>query len=210
MTKLGPSRKLAQRLGRLAGIVLALSGGLACNYIIEVVPRTPSPVAVSQVTTPSTDETTPSGLPRRIVAGAIGLDAPVVEMGWRAVEQDGQLVSEWDMPENEAAWHRNTARPGEASNVVISGHNASTGGHVFAELDELQVGDEIELWNDKNEPISYYVVEKNIVRLFINSEEAQNYLQNVMKPTAKEQLTLITCWPRWSNTHRLIVIAEPY
>jgi sortase A len=143
------------------------------------------------------------------VAEAISLDAPVIEMGWRVVQQGENWVSEWEMPDNEAAWHRNSARPGQTSNVVISGHNASTGGHVFAELDELQVGDQVTLWNDKDEPLNYYVIEKNIVRTIFNSEEAQKYLQDIMVPTAKERLTLITCWPRWSNTHRLVVIAEP-
>jgi sortase A len=209
MANVALNRELVWRLGRLAGIILALIGGLGCNYIIEVVPRTPTAVAVSPVETPPS-ETAPTGLPKRIVAETIALDAPVIEMGWRVVEQNEQLISEWDMPENEAAWHRNSARPGEGGNVVISGHNASTGGHVFAELDELQVGDEIRLWNDKNEAVTYHVVEKNIVRVLISSKEAQDYLQSVMKPTAKEQLTLITCWPRWSNTHRLIVVAEPY
>jgi sortase A len=130
-------------------------------------------------------------------------------MGWRAVERGGQITSEWEMPENEAAWHRNSARPGEGHNVVISGHNASIGGQVFAELDELQIGDEIVIWNDQDEAIAYHVVEKNIIRLFLNSAEGQDYLKTVTEETNQEQLTLITCWPRWSNTHRLVIIAAP-
>jgi len=130
-------------------------------------------------------------------------------MGWRVVEQWGQPVSQWEMPEEAAGWHRNSARPGEGSNVVISGHNASTGGQVFADLEELQVGDKITLWTDNQHNFDYQVVEKNIIRTFAISDEADQYLKNVANPTNQEQLTLITCWPRWSNTHRLIVIAQP-
>jgi len=203
------AQKAVQRVGRLVGLTLVIFAALGCSSIIEVVPaRPPTPTPAPPTVTPAAPANQ-GGIPARIVAEAINLDAPVVEMGWRAVQQGESWISEWEMPDNEAAWHRNSARPGQTNNVVISGHNASTGGHVFAELDELQVGDQVTLWNDKDESLSYYVVEKNIVRTIFNSEEAQNYLQAIMAPTAKEQLTLITCWPRWSNTHRLVIIAEP-
>jgi sortase A len=130
-------------------------------------------------------------------------------MGWRTVDEGGQLVSEWEMPDNEAAWHRNSARPGEGSNIVISGHNESTAGQVFARLDELQLGNEIILKNNRNESFTYQVIEKNIVRTFAISTEADEYLRSVTEPTSEEQLTLITCWPSWSNTHRLVIVAIP-
>lgn len=191
----------------LAGLLVMLS---ACGDIIRVVPAdTPTP----QITaTPQISET-PTGEalhhPRRIVAEAINLDAPVVDMGWQVSQQGDQFISEWAMPENEAGWHRNSAVPGQGSNVVISGHNASTGGQVFAALDDLQLGDEIILETDQAELITYRVVEKNIIRTFAASAEAQQYLLDVTQPTPREQLTLITCWPSWTNTHRLIVIALP-
>lgn len=194
----------------LIGLVIFLLGVSACGSIIEVVPNTPTPgppTPTAQVAAEGSIKA--AGYPTRIQAPIISLDAPVVEMGWHVVEEAGQEVSEWEMPENEAGWHRNTARPGEGSNVVISGHNASTGGQVFAELDELQVGDEITLWNDSNESFVYQVTEKTIVRTFAISDEADEYLRIVTEPTPQEQLTLISCWPSWTNTHRLIVIAQP-
>lgn len=190
----------------VAGLLLASS---ACGSIIEVVPHTPTPPAATPQAHMSTPTAEAPRSPNRIVVDAINLDARVVEMGWRVVEQWGQPVSQWEMPEEEAGWHRNSARPGEGSNVVISGHNASTGGQVFANLEELQVGDKITLWTDNQHNFDYQVVEKNIIRTFAISDEADQYLKNVTNPTNQEQLTLITCWPRWSNTHRLIVIAQP-
>ena len=60
-----------------------------------------------------------------------------------------------------------------------------------------------------NESFTYQVIEKNIVRTFAISTEADEYLRSVTEPTSEEQLTLITCWPSWSNTHRLVIVAIP-
>ncbi len=30
-----------------------------------------------------------------------------------------------------------------------------------------------------------------------------------MQPTPDERLTLISCWPYWTNTHRVIIVARP-
>ncbi|MCB0209069.1 MAG: sortase [Anaerolineae bacterium] len=191
---------------QLTGLLFFLS---ACGDIIRVVPAdTPTPA----IETPAPAEAAAGqenvGVPSRIVAESIHLDAPVVEMGWRVVQQGNQTISEWEIPDNEAAWHRNSALPGQGSNVIISGHNASTGGHVFGELDELQVGAEIMLEDDQADSWFYRVVEKTIVRTMAASDEGRQYLLDISQPTSHEQLTLITCWPSWSNTHRLIVIAE--
>jgi sortase A len=209
MTKAGHLRRVVAKLLLFFGVSLALVGISGCGGIIQIVP-------VSQLTPVAREElpgspiaATLASAPDRIVAKTIGLDSPVVEMGWRVVERWGERVSEWEMPETGAAWHRNSAYPGQGSNIVISGHNASTGGQVFAEIEALQVGDEITLWTANQEPFNYQVTEKTIVRTFASSDEADNYLQTITDPTSQEQLTLITCWPRWTNTHRLIVIAEP-
>jgi LPXTG-site transpeptidase (sortase) family protein len=200
-----------QRLLLLIGPGILLIITSACGGIIQIGPvNTPTPTAPVTQTKPSTDAEIEAvtNSPTRIAAQTIALDAPVVEMGWHVVESVGQQVSEWEMPNTEAGWHRNSAGPGEGSNVVISGHNASTGGQVFAGLDELQVGDEITVWADADSFV-YQVVDKTIIRTFAASDEADAYLRTVTEPTDHEQLTLITCWPNWTNTHRLIVIAEP-
>jgi sortase A len=186
-----------------------LLGVLACSELITVerIP-TPTPLPVTPSPTPNT-EISQSGRPSRIVAEAIELDAPVVEMDWRSEQQGEQVVSVWVIPDNEAGWHRNSARPGEGDNIVISGHNNSTGGHVFGQVEKLEVGDQITLWDDRGTPFVYQVSETQTVQAFGAPPESLNYLQAIIRPTAKEQLTLITCWPSWTNTHRLIVIAQP-
>jgi sortase A len=209
ITSSGLGKNILMSMGWGLGLVLALSQ-TGCNDIIRIVPiQTPTPVVTATpIVTPLPPAVT-AGPPDHIIAPAIGLDAPVIEMGWRTTDQGGQLISEWEMPDNEAAWHRNSARPGEGNNVVISGHNESTGGQVFARLEELQLGNEIILNNNQNESFTYQVIEKNIVRTFAISTEADEYLRSVTEPTSEEQLTLITCWPSWSNTHRLVIVAIP-
>jgi sortase A len=192
---------MLKKVGLLIGLSVVFLGILACRIV--------------RVERPVFDETflaqanSGSGIPARIVAQSINLDAPVVEMGWQTKERWGQVISEWDVPEDEAAWHRNSAVPGEGGNVVISGHNNSLGGRVFANLEELTVGDQITLWNDEDASFLYQVREKKLVRVLGASQESQEVLQMVIEPTSDEQLTLITCWPNWTNTHRLIIIAAP-
>jgi sortase A len=184
-------------------------GVLACSELITI-ERIPTPtlLPVTPSPTPNTDISS-SGRPSRIVAEAIDLDVPVVEMGWRSEQQGEQVVSVWIIPDSEAGWHRNSARPGEGSNIVISGHNNSTGGHVFGRVEKLEVGDQITLWDDQGMPFVYQVSETQVVQAFGAPPESLKYLQAIIRPTSREQLTLITCWPSWTNTHRLIVIAQP-
>jgi sortase A len=209
MTNAWHLRSVVVKLLLFLGLSLALAGISGCGGIIQIVPVSQlTPVAMEDLSVSPVPATLAS-TPARIVAETIGLDSPVVEMGWQVVERWGEQVSEWDMPDEGAAWHRNSAQPGQGSNVVISGHNASTGGQVFAEIEALQIGDEIILWTANQEPFNYQVTEKTIVRTFASSNQADDYLRAVTDPTIQERLTLITCWPRWTNTHRLIVIAEP-
>lgn len=186
--------------------LLLLAGAAWRAGIIKIVPRrlpTPVPAVVEE------PAATGPGVPSRIAAQAIGLDAPVSEMSWRQLAQWGEIVSEWDIPSIGAAWHRNSARPGQGGNIVISGHNNSAGNRVFAMLQELEVGDEITLWDSQGTSYLYRVDEKELVRIFAASQETKEYLQTVVAPTSQEQLTLITCWPSWSNTHRLVILAKP-
>lgn len=197
-----------KRTRLLLGLVLFL-GSSACSGLItvELVP-TPVPVAES-VLTPEAAGTIGRGIPIRIQDDVNALDAPIVEMGWRLEQRGDELVSEWNVPDNESGWHRNSARPGEGGNIVISGHNSSSGGQVFGHLDEEIIGSRLTLWTDTGETFDYRVTDKQIVRVFGATQETLAYLQQVMQPTDTERLTLITCWPSWTNTHRLIVIAEP-
>lgn len=158
--------------------------------------------------------------PDRIVAPAIGLDAEVVPMGWEVVQRNGETISEWVIPDDAAGWHKNSARPGTGGNTVLSGHN-NIAGEVFRYLENLEVGDEITLYAGE-QMFSYVVEEKYIVREKGMPEEVRR--RNAqwrcpepaegMLPTEDERLTggvppTISCWPYWTNTHRIIIVARP-
>ena len=145
--------------------------------------------------------------PTRIVASAIGLDAKVVPVGWKAIDQDGQKVSVWEVAEYAAGWHKNSALPGQQGNVVLSGHH-NIKGEVFRYIVDLKPGDAITLYADER-PYTYTVVSRFVLK--DKGEPATVREQNArwIGPFPDKRLTLVTCWPYTGNTHRVIVVAKP-
>jgi len=107
--------------------------------------------------------------------------------------------------ENGVAHMKRTALPGDAGNTVIFGHssyNATNNGNfktVFARLNELKVGDTIEI-KSQNKDFVYKIMEKKIV----SAEE----ISVVHQDKTTQRLTLMTCWPVGTVDRRLVVIAE--
>jgi sortase A len=146
--------------------------------------------------------------PERLELPSIGLDTPVIELGWSSRTLDtGEIYSEWEDADNSAGWHKNSLRPGFGGNVVLSGHNNILGA-VFRELDLLKRGDPAYLYIDNLK--FEYVVEKVLIvpEKFASEEQKQKNFAYI-EPTDDERLTLVSCWPRDDNTHRIIVVARP-
>ncbi len=146
--------------------------------------------------------------PTRLVIPAIGLDAPVVAAGLRQVEIQGQVYQQWLAPDTFAVgWHTTSARLGEMGNMVLNGHH-NLFGEVFRRLEEVQEGDRILVFGGEAAR-TFVVVTKQI--LPERDQPIEVRLQNArwIQPTEDERLTLITCWPYTSNTHRLVVVAVP-
>lgn len=147
-------------------------------------------------------------LPSRLVIPAIKADMQVVELGWsKKKDASGAIFSEWDVAEYAAGWHKNSALPGEPGNIVLSGHN-NIKGAVFRELDQLKRGDEIQLYAGSRIYL-YRVDEVLIVPEKYVSEQQRRENARYIQPTPDDRLTLVSCWPRNDNTHRIIVIARP-
>ena len=143
--------------------------------------------------------------PDRIIAPAIGLDASVVEIGWHLVERNNQMISEWDVADHAAGFHKGSAYPGSVGSTVLSGHH-NIRGEVFRHLIELQPGDLVFLYVGKQEyqytvQQVFLIPEKNV------SPEQRRENARWIGYFPDERLTLVTCWPYTSNTHRVIVIA---
>jgi sortase A len=146
-------------------------------------------------------------IPYRLEIPTIDVDIPVVELGWSQKEQAGQIFSEWDVAAYAAGWHKNSALPGEGGNVVMSGHNNILGA-VFRELDQLKKDDQITVWASGNRYL--YGVNQVIVlpdKGISDEQRAAN--ARWIGPFDEERLTLVSCWPRNNNTHRIVVVARP-
>jgi sortase A len=147
-------------------------------------------------------------LPSRLVIPTIAADMPVIELGWSAKQDaSGAIFSEWDVADYAAGWHKNSSLPGEPGNIVLSGHN-NIKGAVFRQLDQLKRGDDIQLFAGGAE-YSYTVEEVLIVpeKYASASQRAENV--RYIDETPDDRLTLVSCWPRNDNTHRIIVVARP-
>jgi sortase A len=161
-------------------------------------PLAAKPSAINDAGTP---------LPNRVEIPTIAVDSPVVELGWSQKEQAGKVFSEWDVAAYAAGWHKNSALPGEGGNVVLSGHNNILGA-VFRELDQLKKGDPITLWMF-NRLYTYTVDQVIVLPDHGVSDEQRAANAHWIGPSDEERLTLVSCWPRNNNTHRIVVIAHP-
>lgn len=150
------------------------------------------------------------GEPNRLVIPAIDLDTPIVDVGWEVVERGQQRTTEWQTADNAAGRHVNSARPGEQGNVVLSGHH-NTKGEVFRRISqqELVVGDMIYLYDAQGRRFNYQVTEVTDPLLEVGASQAQRLANaSYIEPTSDARVTLVTCWPYWTNTHRIVVVGE--
>jgi LPXTG-site transpeptidase (sortase) family protein len=145
-----------------------------------------------------------AGKPTRIVIPSINLDAPIETVGWSQV--DG--VSVWDIPNHfSAGWLKTSAPLGQPGNTVLDGHH-NIAGEVFRYLIDLKPGAVITVYAD-DQRFSYAVASMHILPDRGEPIEVRRQNATWIQPTLDDRLTLVTCWPYTSNTHRLIVVAKP-
>jgi len=174
----------------------------------EVTPEAEGDVPGDPSATPSADSASAAAeLPTRVVIPAIDLDTDIVPVGWKQVLQGGKLVSVWEVAEYVAGWHKNSASPGAGGNIVLSGHH-NTKGEVFRYIVDLEPGDAITLYAD-GRPYTYTVESRLVVRDKGASAEKRRENARWIGSFPDERLTMVTCWPYTSNTHRVIVVAKP-
>ncbi|HBG74737.1 MAG TPA: hypothetical protein DDW79_04670 [Anaerolineae bacterium] len=120
----------------------------------------------------------------RIQIPALDIDSPVVQ-------GDG-----WEQLKLGVAQHAGTPNPGENGNIVLSGHN-DVYGEVFRYLDRLMPGDIVILFTFQRQ-YTYVITGTQIV------EPTQI---EVMNPTPRPTLTLISCYPYLVDNRRIVVSA---
>lgn len=181
---------------------------------VTVAPPTAVPTTAPAVTAQPTANPTARAV--RLTIPALQLDVPVVDMGWQIVtDASGKRTTEWEIPVNAAGHHLNSAAPGAAGNVVISGHNNS-GGAVFAAISrdqdqpspQLLPGSTVTVLANDGRQYDYQVQKVELV-----AEENVPLAQRLanaryLEPTREPTLTLITCWPPDGFSHRVIVVAS--
>ena len=146
----------------------------------------------------------PPGYAVRLAIPAIKLDTPVQQGG---IVEDAQGNPIWETrPFVAVHYGELTALVGQAGNAVIAGHVVTLNeGNVFRFLYQLELDDQIQVWDDHDLERDYHVVD---VKLVSPSDVS------VMDPTPDERLTLITCGGTFDPlkrefSDRLIVVAEP-
>jgi LPXTG-site transpeptidase (sortase) family protein len=149
-----------------------------------------------------------SGQPTLLEIPAIDLETAIEGKGWQGkVGHDGVAYSEWADVRYAAGWHLNSAVPGATGNVVLSGHN-NIYGAVFRDLWRLKSGAEIYLYSG-NERHLYKVDHVRIMPEANATVEQQAETASYIVQSADQRLTLVSCWPPDSNTHRVFVVAYP-
>jgi sortase A len=121
----------------------------------------------------------------RIQIPALKIDAPVVQ------------GDNWDQLMKGVGQHIGTPNPGQKGNLVLSAHN-DVFGEIFKNLDQLKTGDQIIIFTSQNQ-YTYVVV---------NSQVVLPTQVEVMGPTPKATVTLISCYPYRVDNRRIVITAE--
>jgi LPXTG-site transpeptidase (sortase) family protein len=145
-------------------------------------------------------------IPDRIQIDSLTVSAVIEPVGPSTKKTKTSV--EWSAPRNKnVGWHDYSGRLGEGKNIVLNGHN-NIFGAVFRKLYTLKAGDEIKL--GAGERVVTYKVEQ-VIKVLERGQSLKVRLKNAeyIKPMNDDRLTIVSCWPETSNSHRIIVIARP-
>lgn len=147
-------------------------------------------------------------VPDRLVIPSIFLDAPILSVHYKDIESGGEVYHQWRVPaEFAAGWQDESALLGLPGNTVLNGHHNAYG-MVFKNLVKLSVGDIIIVYSAGIE-FRYEVVAKLLLPERGQPLEVRQENARWIQSSTDERLTLVTCWPAESNTHRVIIVALP-
>ena len=145
--------------------------------------------------------------PTRLIIDSVGIDSAIEPVGWSVVQKNGQEYAVWNVAEYAVGWHKTSAQLGQPGNTVMAGHH-NVYGEVFRDLVNVEVGDTVVAYAG-DQKLEYRITFKTIVKEKGEPVEVRQRNAQWIAPTDDERLTFVTCWPYTSNTHRVIVVAEP-
>lgn len=164
----------------------------------------PRPTAIA---TPGPTGARPSAAVRLDIP-AIDVHSPVVEVGWHLVKEGGSVRAVWDTVADAAGHHCGSADPGQVGNCVISAHSSLAGGAVLRRLNELAIGDVVQVCTAEEKCYEYAVTASLLLDELNATEAEKREHARYLDPTEQAVATLVTCWPEWAYTHRIVVRAE--
>jgi LPXTG-site transpeptidase (sortase) family protein len=156
----------------------------------------------------STPTPEPEPMPAvRIIIPKIGVNEKIVEIGLKKIGSDEDTRYVWDTAKYAVGHRGNSAHPDQRGNIVLSGHN-NVFGQVFRDLDRLEPGDKIYLYTLDKEFV-YIVENKELVLAVGATDEDKAKHARYTARTLDETLTLASCWPYATYTHRIYIVAKP-
>ncbi|BCX03546.1 MAG: hypothetical protein KatS3mg053_1484 [Candidatus Roseilinea sp.] len=211
MIRVNVQRGIAWAMSMAGVAIIAL--GIAIFAQGANVSEAVSPFVPPAQDSPGTAESAHSSLavevypvPERIWIDKLKVDALIQPVG--PGKRVGLNAVEWSAPNNRnVGWHDYSGRLGEGKNIVLNGHN-NIYGAVFRKLYTLKPGDEIRLGAGDRQ-IVYRVEEVKLLRERNQPLEVRIANAQYIQAMDDDRLTLVSCWPETSNTHRVIVIARP-
>jgi LPXTG-site transpeptidase (sortase) family protein len=197
-------------------LALAVTGCSSPGSAAPTATTTPGAGAgTSSTAGPSGTGTAPPGLdgvepvgegvaPAAVSAPAIGLEAPVIDLG---IADDGAM--EVPVDADDVGWFTGGGKPGGRGPTVIAAHvDSASGPAVFARFDELVPGDLVDVTTVDGGVVGYVVTEVADV------PKAEFPTARVFGAQPTDQLRLITCGGVFDRTsghydQNRVVFAEP-
>ncbi|WP_285136956.1 class F sortase [Microbacterium sp. lyk4-40-TSB-66] len=178
-----------------AACALALVAVLSCagcGAVPQAASPASPPAAPASVPTPPATIDPPDGeaatpsapvAPARVVIPSLALDEPLIELG---IADDGGMEVPVDY--DEVGWFSGGGRPGGTGPTVIAAHvDSPTGPAVFQALEDLAVGDVVEVYGVDGVLQLYRVTET------ADYPKSAFPTARVFGATARDELRLITC-----------------
>ena len=163
----------------------------------------PLPTATEPYLTPTPDQFESAGKPVRLRIPAIGVDAPVEQVG---VLETGEM----DVPKiaDNVAWYQHGPLPGQPGGSVINGHlDQANRPAVFFQLRHVIPGDEMVVQYSNGDEYVFEIVRK------ARYLDTQVPMGRLLGPSVDRRLSLITCDGAWDQgeanySQRLVVEAR--